>query len=46
MLYAEQLQNILEENAFKYPFESGKLEDYKSVEEYVDLISQYEESTK
>lgn len=40
MYYAETLQKIIEENSFKYPFNSGEMEDYDNVVAYMDLIKQ------
>ena len=42
MMYAEELQNRVEENNFKYPFRSGNIDDYDAVENYVDFLKEYE----
>lgn len=42
MVYAEHLQNILEENSFKYPFKSGEMSDYQFVEDFVEILKQDE----
>lgn len=43
MFYAETLQNLVEENDFKFPFKSGEFEDYEHVEAYVKVIKQLDE---
>ena len=43
MFYAETLQKLLEENSFKYPFNSGEMEDYEQVEAYVNVLKQLED---
>ncbi len=42
MFYAETLQNIVEENGFKFPFNSGSFDDYEHVEEYMKVIKKLE----
>ena len=40
MFYAETLQKIIEENSFKYPFNSGEMEDYDKVQDYVEVLKE------
>ena len=42
MMYAEDLQNRIEKNSFKYPFRAGNVDDYEAVENYVDFLKEYE----
>ena len=44
MFYAETLQKLIEENNFKYPFNSGEMNDYSKVEEYVNFLNEMENS--